>query len=1614
MPIVTTNFVRGRMNKSVDERLLPPGEYVNAINVRLGSTETTEIGAVENSKGNTRLTTLQYNNTDLIGAKCIGAYDDGANETIYWFITSTTVDMIVSYNTNTELIKYHVVSLSVLNFNSEYLINSVNKIGDLLFFTDDINPPRKINVTRTYPGPSSGADVVTAKELNVIVQPPLAAPTFNLISQSTEANYMETRMISFAYRYKYKDDEYSALSQFTDIAFVPGVFKLDIATNLNSGMKNIYNAVEISFNTGDENVIGVDLIFKFADSNVLNVIERFDKENFGWPSNTIQTQTFSNSKIYTILPEAELLRLYDNVPRFAKAQTLMGNRLVYANYVDGYDMVDSNGDACNIQFESELISEAIETVDLTSTLSSQQYSIDGGSSPTIADASVTFNFAPLEIAQTMKSGSIMDFDFTFTHAAWSGNSGTVSVQQASTTIRTVFTLTQDYSTVYEMVTSDDFKARIGSEPAYFNTVANSCSGTSFTDTFNCAVTNKTDSDSNISWEKTESGITNLNEGIKITATPGTSSVTFTIPAMKFTDSITPAANPLYEYYKFTSTEILFLGNGNTKSLHSNRNYEVGMVYMDEYLRSSTALVSPDNTIFTPASTSDQTNQIKLTIPPGQKPPYWATKYKFVVKRAEGPYETIYSNFYYEDPTTNTVHFKLEGQNQTKVQTGDILRVKTDSFGSLTSYQTQEVLSVQAREQNFLTPAANVESGGTPPYIAELAGLYMELKPTNFNVDIADDTTAWSSGLSSAISRRYPAILVPCFRDNTTDDVNLVIPEGSLVTFDIEFFRSERNNNVGSRIYNYNKTFAASNDYANLYDFTIGEGVDFQGGTDTSTDDSGANENIFLNSQPFPSTTDDSNIGSDEGRNRYEYRTTNGGAPSTGTSQTNFLYLWIKSGTQGVGGHKSKLKARISVQIANSIITFETIPVDVDNDVYYEDDTCYDITGGFHTGSTQNQTSTLPAISTLGFFDCFSFGNGVESFKVEDSLVGQSFTLGQRVTSVSDVDYKEADRFAGMTYSGLYSEETNINRLNEFNLGLANFKDCEVSYGPIQVLHGRETDIMCLQEDKISYVLAQKDVLTTAEGGGAITSSPLILGQQIARIEEYGISNNPESFASHGDSMYFTDAKRNVVIQLKGSGRQQALRVISELGMRSYFRDLFTGNFGKQKLGGFDPYMNEYVLSNTTTNIPTAVVPLSCGILIARQNVTNASSYSINFGSTQGTVEFGYYVTGTVTLLVVWDGNAVINQSITGSGTLSFTKNKSTPSTATVTITPTGTVTYEITPYCPVTNEIIVVQMTLGSPVDDGKFIHNQYFWSKGTLTSPSSSELIQFAPNNLPFAYPVESFISTTGQTSVGIMPISGATITMQSNKKDFDDFVFDPTVDKFKYLISSTEYDAGSWANIDAAATNVTPITNPSTGLYQASFTYTNNNPTTDKYLYMVWDYRNVTNVNLRDGSTDVIACCSGNTVGYYIDTDSFATATAVWTDSNLHTKAPNQFYQTGGIVREQSSGSLLPATQCAPCGTAIPLCASTTSATDVCCTGCTYTSFPGSLMKSTRSEACGLAQDQTYYHNGSGTTPIVNDFVFSNNTGTTIVSAGYYSLSATSVIYVNSSGRVENLLTC
>ena len=133
----------------------------------------------------------------------------------------------------------------------------------------------------------------------------------------------------------------------------------------------------------------------------------------------------------------------------------------------------------------------------------------------------------------------------------------------------------------------------------------------------------------------------------------------------------------------------------------------------------------------------------------------------------------------------------------------------------------------------------------------------------------------------------------------------------------------------------------------------------------------------------------------------------------------------------------------------NVITFETEPSDSLPDVWFEgaDSYAIDQATGFHTGNVQTQTGSQPAIVNTDFGNCYAYGNGVESYRIRDSIKGKAFSLGERAFSTSAEDYQEADRFAALTYSGVFNTETNVNNLNEFNLGLLNFKNLEEVFGP---------------------------------------------------------------------------------------------------------------------------------------------------------------------------------------------------------------------------------------------------------------------------------------------------------------------------------------------------------------------------------------------------------------------------------------------------------------------------------------------------------------------------------------------------------------------------------------
>ena len=210
-------------------------------------------------------------------------------------------------------------------------------------------------------------------------------------------------------------------------------------------------------------------------------------------------------------------------------------------------------------------------------------------------------------------------------------------------------------------------------------------------------------------------------------------------------------------------------------------------------------------------------------------------------------------------------------------------------------------------------------------------------------------------------------------------------------------------------------------------------------------------------------------------------------------------------------------------------------------------------------------------TVLPWFNCYSFGNALESDRIRDDFNAPTIDNGCKVSTTLDT-YGEERRSNGLIYSGIYNSTSGVNKLNEFNMAEAITKDLNPSYGSIQALKTRDTNVVAFCEDKVLQILANKDALFNADGNVNITASNAVLGDASGFAGDFGISSNPESLAVDGYRMYFTDKQRNKVIRLSQNG----LTPISDVGMTSYFRDNLKPTH--ELIGSFDEIKGEYNLS----------------------------------------------------------------------------------------------------------------------------------------------------------------------------------------------------------------------------------------------------------------------------------------------------------------------------------------------------------------------------------------------------------------------------------------------------
>ena len=190
---------------------------------------------------------------------------------------------------------------------------------------------------------------------------------------------------------------------------------------------------------------------------------------------------------------------------------------------------------------------------------------------------------------------------------------------------------------------------------------------------------------------------------------------------------------------------------------------------------------------------------------------------------------------------------------------------------------------------------------------------------------------------------------------------------------------------------------------------------------------------------------------------------------------------------------------------------------------------------------------------LSWYNCFAFGNGIESNRIRDDFNGMIISKGVKANSVLDRPYKEEHRKNGLIYSGLYNSVNGINNLNQFIAADKITKDLNPTYGSVQKLYSRvirqSSSLIAFCEDKVVSIISNKNALYNADGNPQVVASNTVLGDANAFVGDYGISQNPESFAKDNYRAYFTDKQRGAVLRLSMDG----LTPISDAGMHDYFR-----------------------------------------------------------------------------------------------------------------------------------------------------------------------------------------------------------------------------------------------------------------------------------------------------------------------------------------------------------------------------------------------------------------------------------------------------------------------------
>lgn len=306
----------------------------------------------------------------------------------------------------------------------------------------------------------------------------------------------------------------------------------------------------------------------------------------------------------------------------------------------------------------------------------------------------------------------------------------------------------------------------------------------------------------------------------------------------------------------------------------------------------------------------------------------------------------------------------------------------------------------------------------------------------------------------------------------------------------------------------------------------------------------------------------------------------------------------------------------------------TISASEENQLFYEFGETYPIiesgANRYHTGMTQNQTASLPAIYKFTRGDIYSREREPSKWILDKSM---SDKYGSKIDGngrpfIQDPYAKQTYFPTLVRYSMEYQAGTSINRTNRFYA--ANFDEYDREKGDIQRLKTRGRQLRVFQNRACGVVPILQSLVQTADGNGVLSQSAEIINRIQYYLGEYGLGTQFCSLASSGQADYFSDPVRGCQVRLSGDG----ITPISELYKGHFYfnpllvkynkeRNNITGQGKAKILAFYDQFNEEFVtcMQESAGTAPDKTVAKTFGFNEFRNCYTSFYSYSPEWVST---------------------------------------------------------------------------------------------------------------------------------------------------------------------------------------------------------------------------------------------------------------------------------------------------------------------------------------------------------------------------------------------------------------